>query len=227
MVLNFVYGGLLGVAHFVSDRLATHKQYQTEIRSLAAGVSLTYLLIYLLPELYGGVVEVERLLFLFVLLGATAFHLIEKYLYQHERKEKLIFEIRAAHTIFFFIYHFIIGIILVAINAVSYISGLLFFIPILFYTVASQVSLHQLHANITERMVVRLILSSSTLFGVVLATLFSVPTRIYFPLLAFIAGALLYNVMVDVIPKEKEGNILFFLFGTIAYTAVILTLGGF
>jgi len=227
MVISFIYGGILGVTHYFSNRLIEHKKYQIEIRSLAAGISLSYLLIYLLPELYGGALELKRFIMLFVLLGAVTFHLVEKYLYQHSKREKFIFELRAMHAVFFFTYHFIIGIVIVAINSISNIAGLLFFIPMLFYTAASQVSLSQLHARTSEKTLVRLMLSTSTIFGVVLATIFFVPHQVYFSLLAFIAGALLYNIMVDVIPKEREGSILFFLFGTITYVIIILMLGGF
>ncbi len=227
MIIEFIYGILLGIAHFVSDRIASHKRYQIEIRSLAAGISLTYLLIYLLPELYGGALEIKRLLILFVLLGAVSFHLIEKWFYQHHKKEKLFFELKALHAIFFFLYHFVIGIVLVAITAINNIAGLLFFIPILFYTAASQVSLSRLHAHLTEKLIVRFILSTSTLFGIMLAILLTIPNQVYFSLLAFVAGALLYNVMVDVIPKEQDGSVLFFLLGTIAYLILIIIFGGF
>tara|TARA_Y100000310_G_C20501764_1_gene724356 strand:- start:116 stop:799 length:684 start_codon:yes stop_codon:yes gene_type:complete len=227
MLINFIYALILGVAHFISDKVAEHKYYKTEIRSFAAGLSITYLLLYLLPELYGGVVALERLLFLFVLLGATTFHLLEKYIYQHKKRNKLILELKVFHAVFFFIYHFLIGIVLVSINAINNIAGILFFIPILFYTLVSQVSLSNLHAHITEKIALRTLLSGSTLLGVILATLWIIPTNLYFSLLAFIAGALLYNVMVEVVPKEKEGNILFFLFGMIVYLIMIFMLGGF
>lgn len=225
MIIEFTYGLILAAAHFVSDKVAEHKRYQVEIRSIAAGISLTYLLMYLLPEIYAGTNSVSKQVIMFILLGAISLHLIEKYLYQHKKREKLISEMRVLHALSFFTYHIIIGIVLVNIISVSQISGLLFFIPILFYTAVSQVSLHNLHAGVTELFITRLVLSSSTLIGVAIATFINVPFIAYFSLLAFIAGALLYNVMVEVIPKEKEGNILFFMLGTFVYLMTILTLG--
>ena len=225
--VNLVYALIIGIAHFVSDKVAEHKNYRKELRSFAAGLSIAYLLLYLLPELYGGIQEFERTLFLFVLLGAMAFHIVEKYIYQHEGRDKRIFDLRVLHAVAFLIYHIIIGIIIVSINAVSSIGGVLFFIPILFYTLASQVSLSNLHAHVTEKIFLRMLLSGSTLFGVLLASFILVPQALHYSLLAFIAGALLYNVMVEVVPKEKEGDILFFIFGSISYIILIFLLGGF
>jgi len=226
-LINLVYAVIIGIAHFVSDKVAERKNYQKELRSFAAGLSIAYLLLYLLPELYGGIQEFERTLFLFVLLGAMAFHIVEKYIYQHDRKDKRIFDLRLLHAAAFLVYHIIIGITLVSISAASSIGGVLFFIPILFYTLVSQVSLSNLHTHITEKLFLRLLLSSSTLVGVIFASIILIPQTLHYSLLAFIAGALLYNVMVDVVPKEKEGDILFFIFGSISYIILIFVLGGF
>ena len=160
-------------------------------------------------------------------MGSIVFHIIEKYIYQHERRNIRIFELRVMHAAAFFIYHIIIGIILVSINQINPISGILFFIPILFYTLVSQVSLSNLHANVTEKLSLKLLLSSSTLIGVLIASFFTISTKLHFSLLAFIAGALLYNVMVEVVPKETDGNILFFMLGTLAYITLIFSMGGF
>jgi len=225
--VNLVYALIIGMAHFVSDKVAEHKHYRKELRSFAAGLSIAYLLLYLLPEIYGGIKEFERTLFLFVLLGAMAFHVVEKYIYQHESRDKRIFDLRVLHSVAFLVYHIIIGIALVSITAVSNIGGILFFIPILFYTLASQVSLSNLHAHVTEKLFLRMLLSGSTLFGVIFASIVSVSQTLHYSLLAFIAGALLYNVMVEVVPKEKEGDILFFIFGSISYIILIFLLGGF
>jgi hypothetical protein len=226
-IINLVYAFIIGIAHYLSDSFTNRKTYQKEIRSFAAGLSIAYLLLYLFPELYIGVVEFHRSLFLFVLLGSMVFHLIEKYIYQHERRNIRIFELRVMHAAAFFIYHIIIGIILVSINQINPISGILFFIPILFYTLVSQVSLSNLHANVTEKLSLKLLLSSSTLIGVLIASFFTISTKLHFSLLAFIAGALLYNVMVEVVPKETDGNILFFMLGTLAYITLIFSMGGF
>jgi len=226
-IVNLAYAFVIGFAHYLSDSFTGRKKYQKEVRSFAAGLSIAYLLLYLFPELYTGVVEFHRSLFLFVLLGSMVFHLIEKYIYQHKRRNIRIFELRVMHAAAFFIYHIIIGIILVSINQIDPLGGILFFIPILFYTLVSQVSLSNLHNHVTEKLFLRLLLSSSTLVGVIIASMLLIPQTLHYSLLAFIAGALLYNVMVDVVPKEKEGDILFFIFGSISYIILIFMLGGF
>jgi zinc transporter ZupT len=217
-----IFGLIVVVVHYFSDRIKEYKKYHKELLSFAAGISLTYLLLFLLPELYEGIKELQKFLFLFVLLGAVMFHVVEKYLYQHDKKKKLIADLSAVHAVSFFTYHFVIGVVTVNLLQQNYILGTLFFIPILTYTAVGQVSLKEIHAKVTEKKIVKLFLASSTLIGIIEAVFIQINAKVFYGLLGFVAGAMLYHVMRESIPSEKEGNALMFLLGAMIYTTLIL-----
>jgi hypothetical protein len=216
------FGVVIAVVHYLSDRIHESKTFKNELLSLAAGISLTYLLLFLLPELYDGIEHLQKLLFLFVLFGAVLFHLVEKYIYQHEKKKRIIADLSAVHAVSFFLYHFVIGVVLVNILQRDLILGTLFLIPIISYTAVGQVSLKEIHAKVTEKQLVRIFLASSTLIGIIEAIFIQIQTRYFYALLGFVAGAMLYHVMRESIPNEKDGNALFFLLGAVLYTILIM-----
>ncbi len=216
------FGILVALVHYYSQRVHKYHSYHNELLSFAAGISLTYLLLFLLPELYEGVAQLHKLLFLFVLFGAVLFHVVEKYIYQHKKSKQLIADLSAMHAISFFIYHFLMGVVIVNLLNRDFTLGLLFFIPILTYSAIGQVSLKEIHAKVTEKKMVRFFLAASTLIGIIEAIIIQINPKLFYALLGFVAGAMLYHIMRESIPSEKEGNALFFLLGSIIYTILIV-----
>ena len=49
--LAIIFGVIIGIVHYYSDKIYQQKFHKKEILSFAAGVSITYLLLILLPEL--------------------------------------------------------------------------------------------------------------------------------------------------------------------------------
>ena len=220
--IALLFGIAVAIVHYYSNLIQRYHKYHNELLSLAAGISLTYLLLFLLPELYEGVEQLHKLLFLFVLFGAVLFHVIEKYIYQHEKSRKLISDLSAVHAISFFIYHFLLGVVIVNLLNQNILLGALFFVPILTYSAVGQVSLKEIHAKVTEKKVVKMFLAMSTLIGIIEASIISIHDKLFYALLGFVAGAMLYHVMRESIPSEKEGSALFFLIGSIIYTTLIV-----
>ena len=216
------FGLVAGIVHYFSDKIHTYQRYKPELLSFAAGISLTYLLLFLLPELYGGIEHLQKLLFLFVLFGAVLFHLVEKYIYQHDKKKKILRDLSVVHAVSFFGYHFVIGVVLVNLLETNIVLGSLFLIPVLAYTAIGQVSLKEIHADVTEKELVKVFLAASTLIGIIEALIIKVQPKIFYALLGFVAGAMLYHVMRESIPNEKEGNAIAFLAGAVFYTIIIL-----
>ena len=221
-VIAIIFGIIVALVHFSSDKIHKYKRYKNEIMSLAAGISLAYLLLFLLPELYRGVETIQKLLFVFVLIGALSFHLVEKYIYQHSKKNKIIEEISVFHSLSFFVYHFVIGVVLVNLLQTNILTGTLFLLPILSYIAVGQVSLKEIHAKVTEKLAVKVLLSFSTLIGIIEAIFLPLPTKVFYSLLGFIGGAMLYHVMRENIPAENGGDGLWFLLGAFLYTLLIM-----
>ena len=221
-MLPLILGVVLAVVHYFSDRIhPENPAFRHKIVSFVAGISITYIFLLLLPEVYRGIESLHQLLFLFILAGFASFHLIEKHIYQHRKKDKLHEELRVAHSSMFFVYHFVIGILLVELLNINLVEGFLFFIPILFHAAVSSASLKGIHISIRERILLKSVLSCSTLFGVLLAYFVLTPSNVLHALLGFIVGSLLYIVIRDSIPKETVGKARFFVLGVVVYTLII------
>lgn len=189
--------------------------------SFTGGIFITYLILHLLPQVYQENLFMTRVAVMSLLIGFALFHTLEKYIYQHESGPRLKKDLRRAHSIMFFAYHIIIGIILVTLTRFDLVSGVLLFIPIFLFTAISSISLKEIHEIITEKRKIRFLLSISTLIGVLIGIYLEINAFMYNILFGFVVGTLLYIIVVESLPKEREGNPFFFIFGIIIYTIII------
>jgi zinc transporter ZupT len=67
----------------------------------------------------------------------------------------------------------------------------------------------------------KIVLSFSTLLGVLIAHVFVVPSNILHAFLGFIVGSLLYVVIRDSVPKETSGKAIYFVLGVVVYALII------
>lgn len=224
MILPIILGILLSIIHFGSDRLFSVKSVRRmKFVSFTAGVFISYLILELFPTIFIEDKIFMRISLVFVLAGFSIFHLLEKYVYIHEKNRyKMKRELKEIHSITFFIYHLIIGIVLVNVfNSVSIMSGLLFFIPVAFITGVSSLSLKGIHGKIREKRTIKTLLSVSSLIGVLIAITFPLTQLLYSMLLGSVIGILLYIVIMDSIPKERKGEPTYFVSAVVLYSILI------
>ncbi|MFH1591862.1 MAG: hypothetical protein ABIB47_00640 [Candidatus Woesearchaeota archaeon] len=219
--IALLFGAILALTHYLSENFHYHKN-KWRIISFGAGVMLAYLILDLFPRLYIGINFFNNFLFLFVLLGFALLHLIEKYIYQHASKEKKLRDLKETHSIVFFLYYVIIGILLKSIVDIGFWGGLLFFLPLVFHTTLGAASLKDIHHTIIKKKSLRLLLSASPVIGVLIASFFVVPVMVYYALLAFISGVFLFVVIREVIPKENKGDPMDFILGMSVYSLLII-----
>jgi len=218
-------GIILGGLHYFSENIeltAESKRYR--IISFGAGISIAYLFLHLLPHTYEAAIHLEEAVFIFLLLGFALFHLSEKYIYQHRDKEKQARELKEIHSIMFFIYHFFIGIVIADKFETGILEGSLFVIPVALQTGLSTVSLSKIHSEIRESIAIKIILSLSTLIGVVFAIIIHVPDIANNILVSFIAGLLLYVIVKEFLPEKEKGKPLFFIFGLALFSAFYIVI---
>jgi zinc transporter ZupT len=207
-------GLLLGLIHFFSENLKPAeglKQYR--IISFAAGISIAYLFLDLLPQTYEAAVHLKQLVFVFLLFGFAVFHLAEKFVYQHSEQDTLARELKEFHSISFFCYYFLVGIVLRDKIQISVLEGSLFMIPIALHAGLSTASLARIHGEVRESFLLKTTLSLSALLGVIFAILIKVPAVLNNILISFIAGILLYIIVKEFLPEKKKGQPLFFIIG--------------
>lgn len=224
-MLNNIYIGivlvtLLSLADYVSEGRFKNSRIKEKIVSLGAGISITYIFLHLFPTLYLGTQELSRFLFIFVLLGFTIYHLVEKYIYQHAPRDKIVHEIETEHSIALFSYHFIIGIVLISMIKVNIMDGTLFFFPILFHIIIDALP----HSRGYQRKSVKLFFSSAALLGAFLAIIIPIPEVIKLVLVGIVAGLLLFLETREIIPVKRKGKPFYFLAGMVVYgTFIVIT----
>jgi len=208
-------GLIIILAHFFSDRLTSVKG---SFLSFATGISVTYIFLYLFPEVIAITLANS---FIFVLLGFAILRLLEVHAHKHHSVSLMKKELKELHATVFFVYHFFIGIVLFGVISTNLFGGLLFFLPLFFHSTISSASLPELHERIKGINLFRFVLSLSTLLGILAAILLQIPQVLDTIALGFVTGALLYIVIKDSMPKETKSRPAYFLLGIILYTVLI------
>ncbi len=195
------------------------KSHTSKLLSFSAGVSITYLLLELFPMFTEGAFRHSRLLFISVLLGFIGHHLIEKQIYQHNTKHDLVKMLTLEEHSFYYAYHVILGIVLVAFTQFSIVRGLLLFFTMISFTIVSNLPSHP-HTSKQKA----LFLSSSTLLGVLIGIFANpfMPEWFEFTLIGLATGVLLFTVTRHHIPFGRKGKIGYFTIAFILYSALII-----
>ncbi|MBT3836510.1 hypothetical protein HOD05_00780 [Candidatus Woesearchaeota archaeon] len=211
---------IVGVVEYFSKRInLSGKKYSSKILSFSAGVSITYLLLELLPNFMEAALGFNKYLILALPLGFISHHLIEKEIYKHNYKHDLVKMLTLEEHLFYFFYHILLGTVIVTFSLESTTKVLLLFFTILSFTAVSNLP------SLKHRSVQRaLFLSTSTLIGVLLALSIwrFVPQWVHFSLVGFAAGILLFTIIRHHIPFGRKGRIGYFSVGFILYSIIIM-----
>lgn len=218
-MISIIFGLLMGFAQYYSKPFCRYcYTYKMHLVSFSAGIFLTYVIFKLFPLFSIGAVEINTFLYITILIGFISFYLIEKYIYQHHSKQKRLAELALTDSTISFIYHFIIGMFIAIFTRVSAIEGLLFTIPTLIQT-----SVSSLPFDSTRNKTVKIVLSSSTMLGILFSEyIYPNPDLvIYYSLLGFVIGSLLFVVTRHSLPFGRRGEPLYFGIGVVLYTALL------
>ena len=222
-IIAITLGLLLGLVHFWNEKIFfTGEAFKIKSRSFIAGISVAYIFLYLLPDLYRGIGQLNQWVFIFILLGFSLVHFSEKYFYQHAEGEERLFKFKEIHYAVFLLYYFLLGAILLNLLEGGVLNGLLFYVPVLFYAAVSRVSFAEVNTHIREQKFLRLLLSAAALFGVLASGLIFYNTTVYSTLLSFVIGAFLYIAIMDFMPKEARGRPGYFMAGAGLYAAFMV-----
>lgn len=139
-----------------------------------------------------------------------------------------------------YIYHFLVGVILVGLLLVDLVSGILFFIYAFFRTIVSKRSESHIiftDLEIYERIgyegnpVLKYVLGASTLTGIVvgfsLKAIFGVNLELLFIFYSIVSGMILYIIVREVIPEKEKGDPVKFIIGLIGFTLIIFIINIF
>lgn len=221
MVVGHLLAAVLSIIDFITEGLFLKASpAKMKFISASAGVSVSYIFLILLPEIYSGSLKISRVLFLTILFGFGIFHIIEKYIRQNFTGPALRKEHRLVHSITSFVYFFVVGFLLVKLaQGNSNLHAFLLFIPIALHIVID--SLPRRH---TKKQHLRALSASSPFLGALTASVFDVGNMGNVALLGIVGGALLYTVVRESLPREREGKPLYFIMGLLLFTVLVLLL---
>ncbi|MBI2662937.1 hypothetical protein HYX15_00195 [Candidatus Woesearchaeota archaeon] len=205
---------VLTILHLFSRPISKYiDKSHIEITSFSAGIFITIIFLSFLPELVKGLDTTN--IFLFMLFGFIAFHISEKYVYQHiKNKKELMKDLAEIHLFGFYTNHFVIGFLLVLTFIAKGSLGMIVFIPFILHTISSSLSLEHCD-NKAKLKFSKFLLASSTITGAIIASLLSPNEMLFYLLFAFSTGAVFYIVVRDMLPKGKAGSLNYFILGVL------------
>lgn len=134
-----------------------------------------------------------------------------------------------------YIYHFLVGIILIGLLYIELVPGILFFFYAFFRTIVTKRSeAHLIFTDLEiyeefepeENSIIKYVLGTSALtgiiVGIILNALFPENLPLLFIFYSFISGVILYVIVREVIPEKEKGDPVKFLIGLVGFAIVIL-----
>lgn len=220
-MIAVVFAFFLTMIHFFSKRISKIiEEHHINITSFSAGMFITLLFVDFLPRISLGL-EVGAPVYLVLTLGFIAFHLSEKYLYQHIKDKKVLLkDLAELHNFGFFIDHLMVGFVMFLAFELGSYANYLIVVPFVLHTVSSSMSLEHIHRRIKTK-VNKFLLSCSTFIGALFGYMIKLEAFWYYTVLAFFLGSLLYISIRDMLPKGRKGNPLMFFIGFLITIGII------
>ncbi len=217
-IIPLILAAILSLIHYFSEEISEKvKNFHEEIISFSAGLFITLIFIFLMPEFFSGQESIGEMAFLLMLSGFVFFHIAEKYVYQHvKNKNKMLKDLAEIHALGFFVDHFVLGITLALVfQSSNILFSFAVFVPMILHTLASSLSLTHIDKYFKKAPLLNISLSISPFLGVLFATLIQPDKQIYYAIFSLVIGALLYISIRDMLPEKREGKLVYFVLGFI------------
>lgn len=194
----------------------------SELRSLTAGVGISYLFIHLLPNFIEKT-NGSTIIFLTAIIGFTTFYIIEEKIYEKtKRKKQIKKKLAIEDTIISTIYSITIGILLAELSKVD---------PKEIIFIAAPLILHSAFTGPTKYKIKNKLLKAITKTSIFIGLLIGYITiqyatqEIIISIMGFVTGAIFFLVTRHLLPKkETPGTLKYFITGATGYTIIILIL---
>ena len=239
VILTFFAAVALMLVHLFAGRLHVLAELpRNRWLSAAGGVAVAYVFIHLLPELAHGqkVMEgseagllsyLEHHVYLLALTGLACFYGLERLIKAHRRKIDDKAESHPGvfwlHIGAFSVYNGLIGYLLVHRKGGDAMELLLYSAALALHFLVNDVALQSDHHRLYNRSG-RWILAASAMAGWALGTVTQLSELALSALTAFIAGAIVLNVLKEELPEERNSRFSAFLLGAGSYTVLLLAL---
>lgn len=201
------------------------KSHFEALKSFAAGFSVAYVFLLLIPELsrseHINGVNIETMSI--VLIGFVAFHLSHKFVFKARDLRRKVTLLDEIHLVTAAIYNFLIAFSLVELVRMDLLRGLFVVAVIIMHTILSELTQAEMQHNITNKTKFVYIVAATLLGGTLglFEALSMTASNIIF---AFTAGAIIYIAIREEIPSDATGQPIYFVFGTLTLLATFSVL---
>lgn len=236
VLITFLFAASLTIIHLYSYKIKFLQKTPRSIwLSFAGGASVSYIFIYLIPELAEGQELFRKLdnsffqyltnhIYLISLLGLCLFYGLERYI-NITKAETVDTDISKKdfwmHILAFAIYNLLIGYLLFHRNENELSNIFLFFIAMGFHFLINDYGLNK-HHNALYIHKGRWILSFSILLGWLLGVLINIPNILIYSIIAFLSGGIILNVLKEELPENQKSNFWAFLTGVIIFSTILV-----
>ncbi|MBK3757075.1 hypothetical protein [Stutzerimonas frequens] len=236
-MLTLIAALVLTATHMLAGRLSKlHQLPRSRWLSAAGGVAVAYVFVHLLPELADGqrVMEdsgfhplryLEHHAYLLALGGLVCFYGLERLIKRHRDERP---EGAPSHAGVFWLhigafagYNALIGNILANRDPGQMLELVWYTVAMALHFMVNDVALQHDHQDLFARRG-RWILAGSTLIGWAFGSIIDLSELGVSALTAFIAGAIILNVLKEELPTERNSRFGAFLLGSLGYSFLLL-----
>lgn len=220
ILLSITIPLVLSVAHYLGNRKDIQKKSNISLlQSFAAGFSIAYVFLLLIPEIsiLGQGVEYEA--FYLTLLGFIFFHFSHRIFIKANKKEHTDLS-DYLHLITLGVYNFLITFSLIEIIINNFIQGFLTLILVTAHAVLSEIAYTSQHREKISNLRLPFIYIFTALAGLI-SLLSATNLTLNYVLFALSAGAIIYISIREEIPPEKQSHPLYFLSGNMLFVLLI------
>ncbi|MDA1061002.1 MAG: hypothetical protein O3B47_04370 [bacterium] len=195
-----------------------------KIVSFLTGAAIVTVFLDLLDEIYLGIHAINDFVVLVLPVAFIVVFLLENHIYHHSKKKKYK-EQRILIKSISFLAGTLVGLIAMSNFQENIFKEIIFMALIVSYDLMREVSLHLMHEDRPEKLskidyLLKILMSSSPFFGFFLAYYFDISDLVNIILLTIFGGAVIYVLMREIIPKEKDIYPIPFLTGVVFLMAI-------
>ncbi len=208
---------ILFLAHYLGVKWDIKSRKNIEIvQSIAAGLSVGYVFLILLPEIsrLGQETRIETMAV--TLLGFVFFHALLKFVFRARNLKKKHFLLDEIHLLAVGVYHFVLTFSLTELLKNNLVEGFVLLFLIAIHNALSEISYHELHHEENKSLKTPTIFLT-TMAGALVPAFGFVSPLMRVLMFSFTAGAIIYIAIREELPEGKQGNPLFFILGALFF----------
>lgn len=207
----------LSIAHYLGiHRKINDPAITKPIRTFAAGFSIAYVFLILLPE----VVRLQQLTalntFALTVFGFASFHVLLKYIFKQRSSKKKVLLLDEVHLFTSGLYSFLLAFSLVELSKVQVGQGIILVILILAHTTLSEISHKEVSKHRKQSQKI-LVLITCTILGGILPLINIASSELSAILYATSAGAIIYMTIREELPEDDTGKPFLFMCGVLVF----------